>query len=71
LVEEGDRVVEAKADIQEIIKDFIDSKWSAEADKGKATGLFKGLIYSDDAKAKKFVKALDALTSKMKAEDYK
>jgi len=61
----------AKSDVSEIINALIDSEWSKDNDKGKAVGLFKGLMFSDDAKAVKFVKDLDALTSKMKKDSYK
>lgn len=68
----GDVIQEAEDDISKIINDFIETNWSKSDDeKGKALGLFKGLIYSDDAKAKKFIKDLDALTSAMKKDDYK
>lgn len=58
-------------DINKIIKDFIETEWAKEDDKGKAFSMFKGLIFSKDAKAKKFIDALDKLTSAMNAEDYK
>lgn len=68
-IENGDFIREAEEDIKKIIKDFIDTNWS-KGDKGKAVALFKGLVYSDDKKAKKFVKDLDKLTSTMEAKDY-
>lgn len=73
--EEGDSIQEAeeKKDSKEAensIKAIIDTEWSKEDEKGKALGLFKGLLFSEDPKAKKFMAALDKMTSGMKAESY-
>jgi len=68
--EEGDVVASLSEAENNIVKDFIDTKWSEDEDKGKAVAMFKGLMFSDDPKVQKFVKALDAATSKMKVEDF-
>lgn len=59
-----------KADIPSMIKTVINTKWSKSEDKGKNLALFKGLLFSDDPKAKKFVSDLDDLTDKMNTSDY-
>ena len=54
-----------------MINDFIDLEWSKDEDKGKASNILKGLLFSDDSMAKKFVSDLDELSSKMNKDDYK
>lgn len=61
-----------EVDVQKVIGDFINTKWSQDPnEKGKVISMLKGLIYSDDSKAQKFIKDLDDASSKMNFEDYK
>jgi hypothetical protein len=63
---------EADANVSKIIKDIIDTDWSGSVEeKMKVVSLLKGLATSEDKMAVKFMTDLDALTTKMKAEDYK
>jgi hypothetical protein len=63
---------EADANVSKIIKDIIGTDWSGSVEeKMKAVSLLKGLATSEDKMAIQFMKDLDALTTKMKAEDYK
>jgi len=63
---------EKKTDVPKLIKAFIDTNWSkSSADTGKAVNLLKGLAFSDDPKAKKFIKDLDKLSNSMKVDSYK
>lgn len=58
-------------DVQAAIKGLIDSNFSGSDDEqGKAAQLMKGLFFSDDPSAKKFVKALDKFTSSLDAGDF-
>lgn len=64
----GRRLVE-EIDVDAVIKELVDTSWSAsDEEQGKAMELLKGLAYSDDPKAKKFMKDLDKATSAMKAD---
>lgn len=73
VLEAGDRItIKEQEETEEIVKDLIDTKWSKDDDSaGKAVNLLKGLAFSDDEKAKQFIKDLDELTSTLDAEDYK
>jgi hypothetical protein len=63
---------EADANVSKIIKDIIDTDWSGSVEeKMKAVSLLKGLATSEDKMAVKFMKDLDALTTKMNKDDYK
>ena len=64
--------IKEAADVGKLITDFIDINWSKD-DKsaGKAAQILKGLAFSDDPKAKKFIKDLDTLSNSMKASTYK
>lgn len=66
------RYTEQDQDITEVIKEFIDTNWSKDQESaGKAINLLKGLAFSDDPMAEKFIKDLDELSNTMDAEDYK
>lgn len=57
--------------VQKMIKDFIEIDWSKDQDSaGKAVNLLKGLAFSDDPMAEKFIKDLDKLSNTMNVEDY-
>ena len=63
---------EADANVSQIIKDIIGTDWSGSVEeKMKAVSLLKGLATSEDKMAVQFMKDLDDLTTKMKADDYK
>ena len=69
-------VNEAKEDkagkSSEIIKEIIDTSFSgSNEDQMKAVQLLKGIALSEEEVSNKFMKALDAFTSKMNPEDYK
>ena len=54
------------SDIDKAVKALIDTNFSASDEaQGKAAQLFKGLLLSEDPKAKKFVKKLDKALSAM------
>lgn len=62
---------EADANVSKIIKDLIETDWSGSVEeKMKAVSLLKGLATSEDKMAVKFMKDLDAATSKMKPATY-
>lgn len=62
---------EAEPNVSKIIKDLIDTNWSGSVEeKMKAVSLLKGLATSKDKMAVKFMKDLDAATSKMKPATY-
>jgi len=70
-IEKYKSVFQEEVDVSKIIKDVIETDWSgSNEEQMKAVSLLKGLATSDDAKANKFMKALDKATSSMKAEDY-
>ena len=51
-------------DVSKIIEDLIKTEWSGSAEEtGRAVSLMKGLAFSDDPKAKKFMQAVDKFTS--------
>lgn len=62
---------EADANVSKIIKDLINTDWSGSVEeKMKAVSLLKGLATSEDKMAVKFMKDLDAATTKMNSKDY-
>jgi len=63
---------EKKKDISKLVDAFINTNWSkSPEDAGKAINLLKGLVFSKDPKAQKFIKDLDKLSNSMKADTYK
>jgi hypothetical protein len=56
--------------VSKAVKEVIETNWSSDSDKGKFVTLIKGLVFSEDPKAKQFVKDLDDLTSKMDESKY-
>lgn len=51
-------------DVGKIIEDLIKTEWSGSKEEtGRAVSLMKGLAFSDDPKAKKFMQAVDKFTS--------
>lgn len=65
------RKVFTEANVSKIIKDLIETDWSGSVEeKMKAVSLLKGLATSEDKMAVKFMKDLDAATSKMKPATY-
>jgi hypothetical protein len=72
IFKEEDEKKSDTANVSKIIGDLIDTDWSgSNEEQMKAVNLLKGLATSDDAKANKFMKSLDSVTSKMDKEDYK
>ena len=71
ILEAGDFIqVLEEVDSSKVIKDLIDTNWSKDKESaGKAVALLKGLAFSDDPKANKFIKDLDKLTNGMKVEE--
>lgn len=70
--QESTEELEEAVDVKSIIDEVIDTNWSGSNDEQmKAIQLLKGLATSDDPMSNKFMKALDAATSKMKKEDFK
>lgn len=58
-------------DVQKAISSLIDTNFSgSDEEQGKASQLMKGLFFSDDPNAKKFIKALDKATSSMNPGDF-
>lgn len=73
ILEVGDRikVLNEKTDVEKLIKDFIETDWSKSQEAaGKAVNLLKGLAFSDDDMAEKFIKDLDKLSNSMSVKDY-
>lgn len=64
------RFKEEGFDVKKAVKTIIETEWSKDDDVGKAIALLKGLAFSDDPKAKKFIGDLDALTSTMSEDKY-
>lgn len=55
--------------VKEIIKDLIDTDWSKDNEsQGRAVSLLKGLAFSDNELANKFMKALDKASSGLKSQ---
>lgn len=70
--EEEEKIEEAEFNVEKAIEDFINLQWHTDDDaRGKVSNILKGLLFSDDPKAKKFVKDLDEASNKLKVEDYK
>jgi len=76
--EEGlDKIEENQEEINEgkaaeMIKELIDTDWGGDnAAQGKAVQLLKGLSFSDEPAANKFMKELDKVTSGMDSNNYK
>ena len=58
-------------DVSQAIKSLVDTNFSgSDEEQGKASQLIKGLFFSDDEKAKKFVKKIDQLTSNLNLKDF-
>jgi len=53
----------AEVDVKKVIKDLAKSYGDSNEDQGKMVNLMKGLAFSDDAEANKFMKALDKWTT--------
>lgn len=62
--------VKEETDVKEIIKEFIETKWSDADSKGKGVELLKGIAYSDDPAAEKFMQDLDELSNTMEVSKY-
>lgn len=60
-------VVAVDEDVDQIIKDLIDTEFSSsEEEKGKAAEMLKGLFFSEDPKAKEMISKLDKWFSSLK-----
>lgn len=71
-LEEHVRVMNEAVDTGKVIKALIDTSFAgSNEDQMKAVQLLKGLATSDDPTSNKFMKALDAFTSKMDADSFK
>ena len=58
-------------DVKKIIKDLIETDFSgSNEEQGKAAALFKGLAFSDDPAANKFMKKIDEYTSSLNVDDF-
>lgn len=55
--------IEEKVDAKKVIKDLAKSYGDSNEDQGKMVALMKGLAFSDDPAANKFMKALDKWTT--------
>jgi len=55
--------LEEKADIDKMIKDLAGSFGGSNEEQGKMVQIMKGLAFSDDPKANKFMKAMDKATT--------
>lgn len=53
----------AEVDVEKVIKDLAKSYGDSNEDQGKMVALIKGLAFSDDPEANKFMKALDKWTT--------
>ena len=68
LLEEGDMIKvltkkKEEVDAKKVIKDLAKSYGSSNEEQGKLVSLLRGLAFSDDKDANKFMKALDKWTS--------
>lgn len=71
IVEAASGNINEEVDVVEVIKDLIDTNFSAsEEEKGKAASLIRGLFFSKEPQAKKFIEKLDELTSSLDAKDF-
>lgn len=60
---------EEKLDVDAIIKDLGDIDWAkSQESKSKALQLLKGLVYNDDAKGNRFIKALSDASTEIAKE---
>lgn len=60
-------VVTVDEDVDQIIKDLIDTEFSSsDEEKGKAAEMIKGLFFSEDPKAKEMIVKLDKWFSSLK-----
>jgi uncharacterized protein (UPF0147 family) len=60
---------EEKPNVEAIIKDLGDIDWSkSQESKSKALQLLKGLVYNDDAKGNRFIKALSDASTEIAKE---
>ena len=60
-----------EANATDIIKELIDTNWSGSNDEqGKAVQLMKGLAFSEEPAANKFMKALDNWASGLDPKDF-
>ena len=61
-----------EVDVKKIISDLIDTDFGgSNEEQGKAVQLMRGLSFSDDPLANKFMKAVNKFTSNMNKDDYK
>jgi len=71
-LEESVRTMNEAFDTGKVIKALIDTSFGgSNEEQMKAIQLMKGLATSDDPMSNKFMKALDAFTSKMDADSFK
>lgn len=71
LVEEKEEIIEEAINIGDTIKSLIDTNFSAsDEEQGKASQMLKGLLFSEDPIAKKFVKDLDKALSGFDIKKY-
>jgi len=73
IIRNGDKIEiikknEAKVDIKKIIKEIEGGFGTSDNDKIKILQLFKGLIFSNESKAKEFMKKLDTATTQISKE---
>lgn len=65
-------MAEENFDTKKAIKDLVDTSWSgSNEEQGRASSLFKGLSFSDDPEANKFMKYMDDCASKYKMSESK
>jgi len=65
-------LVKEEVNIQEIIKELIETSWGGSNEsQAKAVQLLKGIAFSDDSKSNAFMAALDKFTSGLNADDFK
>ena len=57
------KIMREEADVKKIIKDLSNSYGDSNEEQGKMVSLLKGLAFSDDPEANKFMKALDKWTT--------
>ena len=62
---------EDKVDVKKVIKDLAKSYGDSNEEQGKMVNLMKGLAFSDDAEANKFMKALDKWTTEYSNKNIK
>lgn len=68
---ESEPINEAEGKSISIIKELIKTSWSGDNNsQGKAIQLLRGLAFSDEDAANKFMKALDKFTDGLKVDDF-